>query len=84
MRVMDLICLRCGEPWSLDDVLFEIREEFNRTGCAINRCPCCMAKQKVHLDVEHQQCLNDLAVAAELFGNDYVAFAAFLEDMHFT
>ncbi len=84
MRVMDLICLRCGEPWSLDDVLFEIHEEFHRTGCAINRCPCCMSKKEVQLDVEHQRCLNDLAVAAELYGNDCDAFAAFLEDMHFT
>lgn len=36
---MDLLCLRCGEPWDFDLVLHELPEQFERQGCVISRCP---------------------------------------------
>ena len=79
---MDLICFRCGEPWSLDDVLHDFKDDFTRQGCVISRCPICMSKAHVELSSEHRSCLNDLAVAAAMFGDDCDGFACFLEDVH--
>ena len=83
MRVMDLICFRCGEPCYLYDVLYDIPWEFSGMGCTIQCCPSCASKEDVQLSDELRHHLGDLAVAAELYGNDYTAFAYFLEDMHF-
>lgn len=79
---MDLICFRCGEPWSLDDVLHELSNDFIRNGCVITRCPSCTSMPQVELSSEQLRCLSDLAVAAAMFGDDYDGFACFLEDVH--
>lgn len=81
MRVMDLICFRCGEPWGLDDVLHESKDDFIRRGCVIRRCPSCRSRKQVDLPDEERSRLNDLFIAAAMFGEDCDGFACFLEDV---
>lgn len=76
---MDLICLTCGEPWELDYVLHDAPADFERKGCCITRCPAC-AKRLPTLNKRYRKKLNELTEAAELHGNDFDGFAAFLED----
>lgn len=83
MRVMDLICFRCGEPWSLDDVLYEIRHAFHLVGSDVRCCPNCSSLKEVQLEEDKRKYLDDLRVIATVYGNDCNGFSYFLEEMHF-
>jgi hypothetical protein len=76
---MDVLCLRCGEPWHTDYVRHEAPEEFERNGCVIARCPCCPDMSWV--PPAERERLAALVKVAEMHGNDLEAFAAYLEDI---
>ncbi len=76
---MDLVCTRCGEPWSLDYVLHDEPEAFEREGGVIHRCPCC-PKGKPNLSPERREELAAIREVGELLGSDVDGFAAMLED----
>jgi hypothetical protein len=76
---MDLICVTCGEPWGLDQVVHEEPRSFERTGCAVTRCPCC--KERVpKLTNDEKRRLSALAEVAADHGDDLDGFASFLDD----
>lgn len=77
---MDLVCVRCGEPWDLDYVLHEEPAGFKRRGGLIRRCPSCPADAP-QLSREEQKRLITIAVLAELHGDDFDALSADLEDL---
>jgi hypothetical protein len=76
---MDVLCLRCGEPWHTDYVRHDAPEEFERNGCVITRCPAC-ATRAATVPPAARRRLTALTEDAELHGNDLEAFAAYLED----
>jgi len=76
---MDLVCTRCGEPWSIDHVLHEEPESFERKGGVIFRCPSC-PKYVYHNDRQRHR-LKLIRELGELCGNDIDGFAATLEDL---
>ena len=76
---MDLVCIRCGEPWNLDHVLHEAPGDFTRNDGLISRCPTCPVKRPLHADAEIRR-MNRIAALATLFGNDVDGLAATLAD----
>lgn len=76
---MDLVCIRCGEPWNLDHVLHEAPKDFRRNGGLIVQCPTCPVKRPLHADAELSR-LNRIAALAQLFGDDLDGLAATLAD----
>ena len=76
---MDLLCLNCGEPWSLDHVVHEEPHAFERDGCVITSCPCCKSRLS-KLTRRERRRLHVLAEIAAQHGDDLDGFAAFLED----
>ena len=77
---MDLVCIRCGEPWDMDYVLHEDPGEFKRRGGRIDRCPCC-PKQKPKHSPREQARLDAVAGLADLLGDDVDGLAAELADL---
>ena len=67
---MDLVCIRCGEPWDTDYVLHEDPKAFKRRGGRIDRCPCCPKEKPKHSRAE----------LADLLGDDLDGLAVTLED----
>ena len=78
-RLMDLMCLTCGEPWEVDHVLHEAPADFERKGCRITRCPACAGRLPTLTESDRGR-LRELAEVAVLHGSDIDGFAAFLED----
>lgn len=76
---MDLVCVRCGEPWELDYVLHGTPDDFIRSGGLIRRCPSCPATRPT-MNKAEQQRLAIIATLARAFGNDIDALAATLAD----
>lgn len=74
---MDLYCKRCGEPWEMDYVNFEMTSQERNHFKAGEGCPCCYGKPapaKRPLRAELQQVLEDV------LGDDVDGIAAELED----
>ncbi len=76
---MDLICTHCGEPWDVDAVLHEMRDEFERKGALITRCPSC-PPGKFRPCEKTAARLATIKALAEMLGDDVDGFAATLED----
>lgn len=76
---MDLVCIRCGEPWDLDHVLHEAPTDFRRNGGLICHCPTCPVERPLHADGELCR-LNRIAALAQLYGEDLDGLAATLAD----
>lgn len=76
---MDLLCLTCGEPWSLDHVVHEEPHAFERKGCVVSSCPCCKSRLP-KLSNNEKRKLRLLTEIAAQHGNDLDGFAAFLEE----
>ncbi len=76
---MDLLCLTCGEPWSLDHIVHEEPHAFERDGCSVTSCPCCKSRLP-KLTKKDQRRLHVLAEIAAQHGDDLDGFAAFLDD----
>ena len=76
---MDLLCVRCGEPWDIDYVLHEEPEGFKRKGGVITHCPCC-PKEKPKHSKEMEAKLEAVKAIGDILGDDIDAMAADLED----
>lgn len=76
---MDLVCIRCGEPWDVVEVLHGQPHAFRRRGGLIRWCPTCPAVRPVLSDAERHR-LDCIAETAMLFGNDVDGLAATLAD----
>ena len=76
---MDILCTRCGEPWSVDHVLHEEPEEFERDGARITKCPACR-RGRPRLSTADRQRLALADELALLCGDDVDAYAADLDD----
>lgn len=76
---MDLVCIRCGEPWDVDHVLHDDPNGFQRCGGLITRCPTCPIVAPRHAPQERLRLASIVAVAESL-GNDIDGLAAALED----
>jgi len=77
---MDILCTTCGERWSIDHVLHDEPEEFEREGARVTRCPACR-RGRPRLSTADR---NRLALAEELAllcSDDVDAYAAELEDL---
>lgn len=77
---MDLVCIRCGEPWDMDYVLHDDPGAFKRRGGRIERCPCCPKETPRH-SAKEQGRLETVAALADLLGDDVDGLAATLEDL---
>ncbi|MBP7937214.1 MAG: hypothetical protein GX616_25390 [Planctomycetes bacterium] len=77
---MDLVCIRCGEPWDMDYVLHEDPGGFKRRGGRIEHCPCCPKEPPKH-STREQGRLETVAALADLLGDDVDGLAATLEDL---
>lgn len=77
---MDLLCSCCGEPWSLDHILHDEPEAFRRLGARIDACPSCKGKRPPMTEDQRER-LDEIAEAAQMFGEDLDGFACFLEDV---
>ena len=75
---MDLICVNCGEPWSIDHVLHDAPHQFKRSGGVIRHCPCC--SQKKALTEEEKFKLESINALGELLGDDIDGLAAEIEN----
>ena len=78
---MDILCLRCAEPWSIDYVLLDEPDGFDRIGCLIRSCPVCRLRPKPKLPRELEERLSGIAEVALMLGDDLDGFAAMLEDL---
>ena len=78
---MDLVCTRCGELWSLDYVLHDEPEAFERKGGLIRRCPCC-PKDKPRVSLRERQRIAAVKELAGLLGADADGLAAVLEEFN--
>ena len=76
---MDLVCIRCGEPWDMDYVLHEDPKAFKRHGGRIDHCPCC-PKHKPKHSAKQQARLDAIAELANLLGDDVDGLAGTLDD----
>lgn len=76
---MDLVCIRCGEPWDVDHVLHDDPKGFRRRGGLISRCPTCPVAEPQHTPKERVR-LSNIAIVAETLGDDIDGLAAALED----
>ncbi|MFH1416757.1 MAG: hypothetical protein ABII12_00505 [Planctomycetota bacterium] len=76
---MDLVCIRCGEPWDMDYVRHEEPEAFKRRGGRIDHCPCCPEKKPKH-SAKEQERLDAIAALADLLGDDIDGLAGTLDD----
>ncbi len=76
---MDLVCIRCGEPWDMDYVRHEEPDAFKRRGGRIDHCPCC-PKEKPKHSANQQERLDVIAELADLLGEDIDGLAGTLED----
>ena len=76
---MDLVCIRCGEPWSVACALHAEPYAFKRKGGLIQHCPAC-PDERPQLEPATRRRLGAVAVAAELLGDDVDGLAAVLED----
>ncbi len=77
---MDLICIRCGEPWDMDYVLHEDPGGFKRQGGRIDHCPCC-PKERPKLSPEQRRWLETVGILADLLGDDIDGLAVALDDL---
>ena len=73
---MDLFCQRCGEPWEMDYVNFEMRFLEKIAFVEGEHCPSCKDKEVK----ERPAIAEAAAVIADLFGDDTDGLAAMLED----
>ena len=71
---MDVVCMRCGEPWNIDYIQHEAPERFERQGCVIQACPACQG-QPVKLPTEHARRLAVIREIAGLWGEDLESLA---------
>lgn len=76
---MDLVCIRCGEPWDLDEVLHESPNDFRRAGALIGWCPACPTQEPAHHAAEKER-LARIATLAVVLGDDVDAVAAEIAD----
>jgi len=76
---MDLVCIRCGEPWDMDYVRHEEPEAFKRSGGRIDHCPCCPEEKPKH-SAKQQERLDAIAALADLLGDDIDGLAGTLDD----
>jgi len=76
-----MICLRCAEPWSIDYVLHDEPDGFDRVGCLIRSCPVCRSRPKPKLPPELEERLCGIKEVALMLGEDLDGFAAILEDL---
>jgi len=77
---MDVYCPRCGEPWEIDYVNFEMTPEERSKFWAGEGCPACKGKpapEKKPLRAEATAVLRDM------LGDDTDGIAAELEDFGF-
>jgi hypothetical protein len=79
--MMDIICINCGEPWSIDYVLHDAPDEFERTGGVIKKCPCCPKDKKPVLDEKTKMKLEAVEVLGEILGDDIDGLACEIEDL---
>jgi len=79
-RLMDLVCICCGEPWGVDYVLHDEPNGFDRSGGLIRSCPCCHGKEPDGMTEERRSRLSAVAAVAELLGDDVDGLAATLDD----
>ncbi len=80
-RVMDVLCVCCGEPWDVEYVLHEATDEFDREGALIRGCPCYHGTQPEGMTEERRSMLRVAAAAAELLGDDVEGLAALVDDL---
>ena len=78
---MDLVCIRCGKPWSLDYVLHDEPGGFEREDGLIRRCPCC-PKDEPELSATRRERLAAVAELAGLLGADVEGLAAAFEEFN--
>lgn len=77
---MDILCTRCGERWSIDHMLHQEPEEFERNGASVTHCPACRRGRPRLSSADRDR----LALASELAllcRDDVDAYAADLEDL---
>lgn len=73
---MDLYCRRCGEPWDMDHVNFEMTPDERNHFKAGEGCPSCYGQE-----VKQRPFRAELAGAmADLLGDDEDGLAAEMED----
>ena len=78
---MDLVCIRCGEPWDMDYVLHDDPAAFERKGGKIEHCPACPDEPPRQSRHERAR-LAAIAELADVLGDDVDGLAATLEDLH--
>lgn len=76
---MDMLCLRCGEPWVMHHVIHDEPEEFERKGCIISMCPSCQGKVPELTEAQKDR-LDQARTLAVLLGNDIDGYVVELED----
>jgi hypothetical protein len=73
---MDIYCRRCGEPWDMDYINFEMTSQERNHFKSGAGCPCCYGKK-----VEKRPFRADVSgMLQDMLGDDLDGVAAELED----
>lgn len=80
---MQIVCLRCGEPWDVDyimDIPPLEKKDFTMLGVMqILACPCCKGLD-VNIEPELADKLSAMGAVADVLGDDIDGYANFLQD----
>jgi len=72
---MKIICLKCGEPWDVDDV----DEMFKSISpLIVVECPCCIGKLISDFDEEHIEKMQLASATASEYGDDLEGYNNYL------
>ena len=80
---MDLKCLRCMEPWEMDEVIHENPDDFRRDNVGrIIRCPACwnVSNEDIVLSDKDEMERAQISALHDLLGDDLDGIATMMED----
>jgi len=82
---MDIYCLNCGEPFEVTEVYDDPTGfEFGASRGQIKSCPCCHGKKEAAVtDPKQKARLNNIALMAELLGDDVDGLASMIDDFDY-
>lgn len=83
---MDLLCERCGEPWELDYIQFEMTDEERQKFHRGKGCPSCRNKADTDLQLSprQQDAASIQSAMRDVLGSDLDGLAAEMEDLGLT